>query len=206
MQPYPVAMTDKPSYHHGNLREALISAAFDLLDREGVDAVTIRAVARAIGVAHSAPANHFKTRKDLLTALATRTFEQLIAAIQEGLDQGAGERREKLKVFADAVIVFGLTHPNRYRLLWRKDCLTSEDPHLLAQMDLLYEPLIELFEEGNQTAHRSSETSGIALWSLVHGYVSLRLDGNLVPLKDEVSGEPRERAIVDALFDGIAPS
>jgi len=197
-------MTEKLTYHHGKLRDALLDAAFELLDQEGVDGVTIRAVARAIGVAHSAPANHFKTRKDLLTALAAETFEQLTSAIQKGLQQGSGDRRKKLKVFADTVIAFGLNHPNRYRLLWRRDCLAVDDPHLLAQMDALYEPLIDLFERGNQKEQRSAETSGIALWSMVHGYVSLRLDGNLIPLNDEVSGEPRERAIVDALFDGIA--
>lgn len=197
-------MTERPTYHHGNLRDAILEAAFNLLDMGGVDSVTIRAVARQIGVAHSAPANHFKTRKDLLTALATRTFEQLTAAIQKGLQHGSEDRRERLKVFADMVIDFGLSHPNRYRLLWRRDCLLVDDPQLLAQMDALYEPLIALFEQGGQNVHRSAETSGIALWSMVHGYVSLRLDGNLIPLRDEVSGEPRERAIVDALFDGIA--
>lgn len=197
-------MTEKSTYHHGNLRDALLDAAFELLDQDGVDGVTIRAVARSLGVAHSAPANHFKTRKDLLTALATRSFEQLTSAIQNGLQQGLEDRRERLKVFADTVIAYGLNHPNRYRLLWRRDCLAVDDPDLLAQMDALYEPLIHLFEQSDQKEQRSAETSGIALWSMVHGYVSLRLDGNLVPLNDEVSGEPRERAIIDALFDGIA--
>ncbi len=199
-------MSTKATYHHGNLREAILEAAFGLLDENGVDGVTIRAVARIIGVAHSAPANHFKTRKALLTALATRTFEELTLAIRKGIQQGSGDRRERLKVFADTVISFGLAEPNRFRLLWRPDCLIVDDPDLLSQMDALYEPLIDLFEQGNQNGQLSAETSGIALWSLVHGYVSLRLDGNLIALDDEVSGEPRERAIVDALLSGIAPN
>jgi hypothetical protein len=107
-------------------------------------------------------------------------------------------------VFADTVIDFGLSHPKRYRLLWRRDCLALDDQRLLAQMDALYEPLIALYEKGGQKVRRRAETSGIALWPMVHGYVSLRLDGNLIPLRDEVSKEPRDRAIVDALFDGIA--
>ncbi len=202
-------MTDKAPYHHGNLRDAIIDAAFQLLDAEGVEGVTIRAVARAIGVAHSAPANHFKTRKDLLTTLATRTFEDLTAEIQKKLrtaQDDQGDKRAYLKMFADTVISFGLRHPDRYRLLWRRDCLTVDDPNLLTQMDALYEPLVALFDEGHRQAQRSAETSGIALWSLVHGYVSLRLDGNLIPLNDEVTGDPRERAIVDAMLDGILVS
>ncbi len=199
-------MTGKTPYHHGDLRKALLTAALGLLDSEGVDGVTIRAVARAIGVAHSAPANHFKTRKDLLTALAAQIFEDLSAAIRERLQHGDLARREQLKVFADTVISFGLGHPNRYRLLWRRDCLTVDDPKLLEQMDVLYEPLIAIFSEPREHPSTGAETQGIALWSLVHGYVSLRLDGNLIPLDDEVTGEPRERAIVDALLDGITPT
>ncbi len=200
-------MTSKPSYHHGNLRQALLDAALDLLDREGIEAVTIRAVARGAGVAHSAPANHFKTRTDLLTALAAQTFEALAQTIQAKLLNAPADplldRRGRLKLFGSTVLEFGLAAPNRYRLLWRRDCLDVNDADLLRQMDVLYEPLVALFSEPSQKDGVSPETRGIALWSMVHGYVSLRLDGNLIALKDEHTGEPRELAIIDAFLEGI---
>lgn len=201
-------MTDKPSYHHGNLRQALLDAACDLLDREGIEAVTIRAVARGAGVAHSAPANHFKTRTDLLTAVAAQTFEALAHTIQAKLRDGALDplldRRGRLKLFAGTVLAFGLAAPNRYRLLWRRDCLDVDNADLLTQMDVLYEPLIALFSEQRSLEESvSPETRGIALWSMIHGYVSLRLDGNLIALRDEHTGEPRELAIIDAFLEGI---
>jgi AcrR family transcriptional regulator len=201
-------MSTKPNYHHGNLRQELLDTACDLLDREGIDAVTIRAVARGAGVAHSAPANHFKTRKDLLTALAAQTFEELAHTIQAKLIDGSSDpmldRRGRLKQFASTILAFGLATPNRYRLLWRRDCLVVDDPQLLMQMDVLYEPLIALFSEQSQKSAISPETRGIALWSMIHGYVSLRLDGNLIALNDEKNGEPREFAIIDAFLGGIA--
>ena len=200
-------MSNKPSYHHGNLRQALLDAACNLLDREGIEAVTIRAVARGAGVAHSAPANHFKTRRDLLTALAAQIFEALAQTIQAKLVKSPPDpmldRRDRLKLFASTVLEFGLAHPNRYRLLWRRDCLAVDDPHLLTQMDVLYGPLIALFSETPQNGNVSSETQGIALWSMLHGYVAMRLDGNLIALNDERTGEPRELAIIDAFLEGI---
>jgi AcrR family transcriptional regulator len=201
-------MSTKPNYHHGNLRQELLDTACDLLDREGIEAVTIRAVARGAGVAHSAPANHFKTRRDLLTALAAQIFEALTDTIRAKLINAARDpmldRRGRLKLFASTVLEFGLATPNRYRLLWRRDCLIVDDPHLLTQMDALYEPLIALFSKDPRSGGISPETRGIALWSLVHGYISMRLDGNLIALEDESSGEPREIAIIDAVLDGIS--
>ena len=69
-------MSEK-AYHHGNLRFALIEAALDILDESGIDAVSIRQVAKRVGVAHSAPANHFKNKRALFTALAAEIFKQL---------------------------------------------------------------------------------------------------------------------------------
>lgn len=202
-------MTEKKPtapYHHGRLRPALLEAAFSLLDSAGVDGVTIRAVARKIGVAHSAPANHFKDRTSLLTAMATLIFDDLTQTITRNLADlpvastlAAG--RARIRVFADTLVTFGLEHPHRYRLLWRRDCLNDEDEELQRGMDQIYEAL--LAELDGKDASRSSETDAIALWSLLHGYISLRLDGNLIAKTDEETGIPRARAIVDALFDGI---
>jgi AcrR family transcriptional regulator len=70
------------NYHHGNLREKIIQTAFELLDDEGIEAVGIRKIARVLEVAHSAPANHFKNKQTLLTALATESFRHLVSIIR----------------------------------------------------------------------------------------------------------------------------
>ena len=155
-------MTEKKPtapYHHGRLRPALLEAAFSLLDSAGVDGVTIRAVARKIGVAHSAPANHFKDRTSLLTAMATLIFDDLTQTITRNLADlpvastlAAG--RARIRVFADTLVTFGLEHPHRYRLLWRRDCLNDEDEELQRGMDQIYEAL--LAELDGKDASRSS--------------------------------------------------
>jgi AcrR family transcriptional regulator len=82
------------AYHHGDLKLSLLSAARRILDREGVDAVTVRAVAREADVAHSAPANHFRGRSALLTELAIGVFAELADEI-DGALAASGRKVEK---------------------------------------------------------------------------------------------------------------
>lgn len=191
-----------PAYHHGNLRAGLIEAALALLDEAGVEAVTIRAVARRAGVTHAAPANHFRDRKALLTALATGIFAKLAGRIAAKLAAARGGRAARLQVFADAVTGFALAHPHRYRLLWRRDSLDDGDAGLQQAMDAIYDRLVaELSEDGASSV--SADSRAVALWSMVHGYVALRLDGNFVALRDARTRAPRQAAIVTALIEGI---
>jgi AcrR family transcriptional regulator len=192
----------KESYHHGNLRAALVSAALALLDEEGVEAVTIRAVARRAGVTHAAPANHFRDRRALLTALAAELFTGLRAEIGRKLGDAGPELEARLRVFAQAMLRFGLAAPHRYRLIWRWDMLDGKDPALVAAMDGIYDRLIDELS-AKARADFDPHTRAIALWSMVHGYVSMRIEGNLLAGKDKVSGEPRETAIVSAVLGGI---
>ena len=78
--------TKKNAYHHGNLRTELLNAAMEILDESAVEAVTIRQVARKVGVAHSAPANHFPDKKSMLTTLAVEIFISLSSVIKNELD------------------------------------------------------------------------------------------------------------------------
>lgn len=190
------------AYHHGNLRGELLAAAMGLLDEGGVEAVTIRAVARRAGVTHAAPANHFADRRALLTALATGIFEALAERIGRRLASAGARRDARIRTFADATVAFGLAHPHRFRLLWRRDSLDDTDGALQAAMDAIYDRLVAELA-AVPSARASAETRAIALWSMVQGYVCMRLDGNLVSKVDEETGEPRQKAIMTALLDGI---
>lgn len=191
-------------YHHGDLKAALIASAMDLLDAGGPDAVTVRAAAREAGVAHSAPINHFRDRASLLTAVANLVFAELIAAIDEAFDAGRAPI-EKLRAFGPAVTAFALAHPNRYRLLWRRDSLDPSDRFIDDGVSAMCERLKALLLAAGTTSDRDVDSEVIATWSMTHGYVALRLDGNLVAGADTVSGKPRDAAIVDVLMDGLAP-
>ncbi|MEQ9518402.1 MAG: TetR/AcrR family transcriptional regulator [Parvibaculum sp.] len=185
-------------YHHGQLRAELLKAGLALLDGEGVDAVTVRAVARSAGVAHSAPANHFKDRRALLTGLAVEIFRGRAEAAERIFSEGAESPKERIKLFARDWLASGLAFPHRYRLIWRRDCLDPQNTILNAEMDRIYDPLVALFSEAGGQVHVSPQSQAIALWSLLHGYLSMRLNGNLVEGLDEITGRPREDAILES--------
>ncbi|CDO61413.1 Transcriptional regulator, TetR family [Candidatus Phaeomarinobacter ectocarpi] len=199
-------MTDpeRDTFHHGNLKAALLQAALDLLDSAGAEAITIRAVARKAGVSHAAPVNHFKDRKALHTAVCAALFEELGSEISERLAEKEGCAREGAAVFADTLITYGLRKPNRYTMLWRRDLTNAADASLQAAMDRIYDELMQVLESTKTTRAFDDHTAAIALWSLAHGYVSLRLSGNFEPMDDEVTGQPRQEAMLNVLLNALS--
>jgi AcrR family transcriptional regulator len=190
------------TYHHGNLREELLKAAMEILDESGIEAVTIRQVARKVGVGHSAPANHFADKRALLTQLAIDIFVSLGQLIKRDLQLAPQGLGEKVRVFTDTLIEFGLSQPNRFRLLWRRDYLENDSKELNGAMDVIYEALLATLATDKES-NVSVESKAIALWSMLQGYVTMRIDGNLEPKQDEVSGKARQQAIVDVLLNGL---
>lgn len=196
-------MTKKSHYHHGNLREQILKTAFELLDEEGIDAVGIRKIARLIEVAHSAPANHFKNKQSLLVALATESFRDLYSKIINANSKETENVRLAIHSFSNTILEFGLKYPNRYKLLWRREYTDDENDEISIIMEDIYTQLTSILSEQAKNKQVDVESQAIALWSLIHGYVLLRLDENLKIGYDEITGINRQIAIIDVLIDGI---
>lgn len=190
-------MAKSKSFHHGDLKRALIDAAVSLLDQYGVAGVTIRAVAREAGVSHSAPVNHYKDRRALLTAIAQDQFEIILKDIESALLKAANNQKDRVEVFANTMIEFGFRYPHRYQLLWRGDLVGHDDPKLLAVMDNIYDQLCDEIDRTIPKANVDRDTIAVALWSMWHGYIDMRLSGMFLPLDDKVTGKPRHRAMLD---------
>jgi AcrR family transcriptional regulator len=199
-----MAKPKSKSFHHGDLKRVLFDAALARLDTQGVEGVTIRAVARDAGVSHGAPVNHYPDRRALLTALAEAQFETLLADIEARLQEKEGHDGPRIDAFANAIIDFGLRYPHRYRLLWRPDLIDHREPEFLPVMDRIYDHLCAVMSNGTEDSGFDKHTYAVALWSMVHGYVDMRLSGMFEPLKDSVSGAPRREAIVE-LFRKALP-
>lgn len=192
-------------YHHGNLRSALLSAALETLDERGCEAVTIRSVARDAGVSHAAPANHFEDRRALLTALAASIFAGLRDDIELRLEDASLSATGRLAVFARCLYGLGLDYPYRYELLWRHDLIDRDSPMLTEVMDGIYERLVaELRSAANSSVDRDYETPATALWSLTHGYVSMRHNGVFVEKRDASNGRKRFETMLDMLLASFA--
>lgn len=189
-------MNNSRSYHHGNLKEELLDAAVKLLDKDGIEAIGIRQVAKVVGVAHSAPANHFKNKRALLLAVNNRVVNHLVTTVQNKMaDIEASE--EPIQKFSAIVLEYGLKYPNRYRLVWGSEFELDE------AMEKIYQILVDLLQDSAVLKNVDVESQAIALWSLIHGYVSLRLDKHLDTGQDDVTGLARQSAIIDVIINGL---
>ena len=121
-KPVPTDQLDARPYHHGDLRRALIEAAERILEREGPQALSLRAVAREAGVSPAAPYHHFKDKSDLLLAIAEAGFEALGEALKAAI---GGSPEGKLNLIGPAYVRFARANPALYRVMY--DCSRNED-------------------------------------------------------------------------------
>ena len=112
----------RPTYHHGDLRAAILTEAAHLVAERGADRVSLRELAREAGVSHAAPAHHFTDRRGLFTALAAQGFEMLAAALAEA--------RPRFLDAASAYVRFAIEHPGHYRVMFDKSLLDPSSRNL----------------------------------------------------------------------------
>ena len=113
------------SYHHGDLKAALVEAAAEILRKEGLEALTLRAVARKAGVSQAAPYRHFADRRALMAAVAEVGFQRLQQAMMQAMQSAEG--RLGLKGVALAYIRFALDNPAEYRLMFGPEVAKTDD-------------------------------------------------------------------------------
>src|SRR5262245_4881527 len=108
----------KRAYHHGDLRRALLDAALELVSSKGVQALTLREVARRAGVTHAAPYHHFPSKEALFAAVATEGFRDLAAAMRAALSGRRGPFAS-LRAIGVAYVRFATEHPAHFRIMFR---------------------------------------------------------------------------------------
>jgi len=177
--PHVASRSRRGTYHHGNLRVALVSAGLELLEGEGVEALTLRAVARRAGVSHAAPYNHFADRQALLAAVATKGFEQLGASIAAAA-AGLVAPRERLRALARGYLSFPASHPELYRLMFGNEIRhRAAHPELVAADHAIAHAAREATAACLALSSRrpvATETASAAGWALVHGLAALLID------------------------------
>ena len=169
------------AYHHGDLRRSLIDATSALLDERGVDAFSLREVARRAGVSPAAPAHHFGDAAGLLTAVVTEAFDELAAALRAGDARGGRDGKRRMLEQGVEYVAFALRTPGRFRLMFRSGMLHEQAP-LAASAHAAFTVL----EDGVRALRglpAGAPISGaawatlLATWSMVHGFAHLAIAG-----------------------------
>ncbi|SFR72978.1 DNA-binding transcriptional regulator, AcrR family [Microbacterium azadirachtae] len=192
--------TSEKSYHHGDLRAALLKAAIELL--ESGEPFSMRAVARRAGVSQTAPYRHFADRKALDGAVAVQGFQDLtadLAAALAGAPDGAGPVA-RLGNLGVTYVLFALKRPTEFRIMFGNECDDADAERVLAAQGLhavLDDVLAEMFPSAD-VSHLS-----LAFWGMAHGLAFLHLDGKLRPEDlGEVEGRVRAAAAAVLTMNG----
>jgi AcrR family transcriptional regulator len=169
----------KDSYHHGDLRKTLMEASLRLIESDGVDALSLREVARTSGVTHGAPYHHFKDKRALLDAISEEGFAQLRDAM---IAARALRTRpdERLEVIGRAYVRFAVENAGYFQIMFRPAVTGAIERGPAAEQ--AFQVLVDTVTEAQRAGlapQGPPEALVLFAWSAVHGLASLWLDGAL---------------------------
>ena len=183
------------TYHHGDLRDALVQVALGEVEIGGPEAISISALAKKLGVSQPAPYKHFADREALLVAVAAEAFRQFSAMLREKIRKPS--KRSKLSRVAQATLDFGQRRNGIYRLMFasRVMACAPKGSELHAAAMETFELLLESLEAPAVGMLR--ERSALKIWVALHGVVMLAEQGLLTGQIANVSREELVEDIVE---------
>lgn len=168
----------KKPYHHGNLAESLLDAVDEIATQFGLEAVTLRACAKRVGVSPSSAFRHYADKRALFTAFATRAIHQLAQAMSDAKARVEEEGGNEFFAVGMAYISFALDKPAFFRAMWREESIYAQDEEYLKAANslaaYLKEGFVSTIEDDDPNAFSPQE---LLAWSAVHGLANLFVDG-----------------------------
>jgi AcrR family transcriptional regulator len=177
----------KASYHHGNLREALLETALETLKAESLDNLSLRSLAKSLGVTPTAVYGHFADKTALLIELKTLGFQQLSAAMAGAIAQLPANAcpEDRVRALGQAYIAFAAQNPSLFDVLFSwtpeferitTDCMDAG----ASSEGLLRNTLIELLTaQGSEPTEYHAAVVSFSAWALVHGISTLLKTGSV---------------------------
>ena len=176
-------MARQKSYHHGDLRQALIDNGLDMLEEHGLEGLTLRKLAARVGVSHAAPEHHFPTLRHLLTAFATEGFRLFATSMRSAMAQAPDDPAEQLRAASRGYLAFASSRPHLFRLMFTANRLDWEDPALAPPADAAHAVLKEVSLPVAKRMQMETPEGRAAVeqlvWSQIHGHAHLMIDGKL---------------------------
>lgn len=173
--------SEQRRYHHGDLRAALLDAAERSVRAQGVTQLSLRDLAREVGVSHAAPRRHFADRQELLDALAEEGFTRLGKSIRRALEGGGEEFAERTRSAVSAFAHFATENPALLELMNSTKHQGASSPARAAAA--AFEPIVELIREGqarNVLEAGQPEELGLILYATING-ITMLVNMNMVP-------------------------
>lgn len=165
----------KLKYHHGDLRSALIDSALDMLATQGMEALSLRTLAKAVGVTQAAPYSHFRDKDDLLAAIAEAGFQRLALRMVDAAtgQNGVQPRIEKL---VSAYIHFAVENRTLFQLMFSRELSVMKDYPTLAMTAGKSYSLFSAVLSRRTAGTEDAAFMTVFIWSLCHGLTTLIVD------------------------------
>jgi len=178
----PRTLKKSGAYHHGDLRRALLEAAVRVVEKDGVAALSLQALARRAGVSSGAPYHHFESREQLLAEIAAEGFERLTAEMRSAAESAPGDARAQLEALGCGYVRFALAHRGHFRIMFRPELKEqlgqARREEILESFAMLERAVARCQREGAAPAGDPRPLVLLA-WSAVHGASALWIDGSL---------------------------
>jgi AcrR family transcriptional regulator len=169
------------SYHHGNLKRALLEASLGLIREIGPGAFTLREVARRAGVSHNAPYRHFRNKEELLAAVAAEGFDRLMESMVKAAKSGSGAL-DQLRLSGRGYVQFALSYPQHFAVMFDAPRRPDLYPQTRAAGQRAFGTLVR-YIEGCQAEgflpKGGARSLALLAWSMVHGVAKLAISGQL---------------------------
>jgi AcrR family transcriptional regulator len=197
----------RKSYHHGNLKAALVKSALELLAKRDAHALTLREVAKHAGVAHSATYRHFKDKNDLLVTVAIEGFERFSMLAANEIANNRNQPKALYESVAETYAKFAVENTQHFRLMFSGQIeRRAEYGELTVAANRSFAQLlgtIELCQKaGYISKRRNAAIAALSLWGLLHGVASLLVESQLA-LPGNVSAEQLARTLSNILLRGL---
>lgn len=168
----------RQGYHHGDARNALVTAAGELLESVGAAGLSLRQLAERAGLSRQAPYNHFSDKEALLAELVRAGFTRLTSTLRLAAPDQSGE--PALAAVGDAYIGFAQDFPALFRLMFSRDLVDlSRFPEAAAAAATSSNELAKVI--ATMTTEDQVADHSLAAWSIVHGYATLCNEAGLEP-------------------------
>ena len=169
------------TYHHGNLREALIAAALDMIRASGPNGFTLAEVARTVGVSGAAPYRHFRDRNALIADIARQGFEKFAEQLFAAWADGKPNPVAAIEACARAYLAFARAEPAFYAAMFEPRFPLEDDPALLAASERAFGVLRLAADAATRAMKQASRPPSLMvalhIWSMCHGTASLFIEG-----------------------------
>jgi AcrR family transcriptional regulator len=182
----------------------VLTAAGQVIARDGVDQLSLRSLAAELGVSHTAPRHHFGSREGLFTALAAEGYELLADALEEAAAHG------DFAAVGVAYVLFAINHPGHFAVMYRPELIDGSNTDLRRAQERAAAQLDAGARAHDGGSPERIAVPAIAAWSMVHGLATLKLSGALdaTGLPQQAGGDLSSLAsrAVRQLFGGTSPS